>query len=180
MSQEGWSKVIELRVLGEWQGHYPSTGREMGKSGYIELVRVALDVCANPAMSLIKPGSQDSSIRSQTNCRSGEAGETFPLTVDPSRSEVWLEGRCLELTRTQKRIFFKLAERPGIYVDREVLYWSARGDEIIYGPAGEVKGQICQIRKILGDSGEIQRYIQSKRSVGYRLVKEKVRVIHEK
>ncbi|MEG6511227.1 winged helix-turn-helix domain-containing protein [Desulforamulus ruminis] len=177
MSQEGWSKVIELRVLGEY---YPADGREMEKTHCIELVRVALDVGANPAMSFIKPGSQDSGIRSWPNRRSGEGGEPFPLTVNSSRSEVWLEGRCLELTRTQKRIFFKLAERPGVYVDREVLYWSAREDGTVYGPAGEVKGQICRIRKILGDSGEIQRYIQSKRSVGYRLAKEKVRVINEK
>lgn len=108
-----------------------------------------------------------------------ETGDQMPpvLIVDLPRSEVWLNQRYVELTALQKRILFRLAERPGTYVSCEVLYWSARGDGYVYGPAGEIKGHIREIRKILGDNGDLQRYIQSKRSVGYRLAKENVQIV---
>jgi two-component system phosphate regulon response regulator PhoB len=87
------------------------------------------------------------------------------LTIDPSRHEVWVRDRKVDLTRTEFGILHTLARRPGLVLSRYQIVDSVHGgDYPVTDRAVDV--QIVSLRKKLGPCGT---YIETVRGVGYRL-----------
>jgi two-component system phosphate regulon response regulator PhoB len=86
------------------------------------------------------------------------------LTIDPSRREVLIEGKPVQLTFTEFNILHILAKRPGLVFTRYQIVDAIRGsDYLVTDRAVDV--QIVSLRKKLGRYGE---YIETVRGVGYR------------
>jgi two-component system alkaline phosphatase synthesis response regulator PhoP len=86
------------------------------------------------------------------------------LTIDPSRREVLIEGKPVQLTFTEFNILHILAKRPGLVFTRYQIVDAIRGsDYLVTDRAVDV--QIVSLRKKLGRHGE---YIETVRGVGYR------------
>ena len=72
----------------------------------------------------------------------------------------------LELTSGQFDLLSYLAKNAGCVLSRDQLYQEVRG--INYnGYDSSIDLRICQLRKILNDSGRFPRRIKSVRSIGY-------------
>ncbi|MEW6696097.1 MAG: winged helix-turn-helix domain-containing protein [Bacillota bacterium] len=99
------------------------------------------------------------------------------LTIDLTQWEIQLGRHPLELTRAQRRILFRLAAARGHYLDREIIYSAIQGETAILGSPGDVKSHIRLLRQKLGDDAKRQLYIESKRSLGYRLNRNHVQVL---
>lgn len=99
-----------------------------------------------------------------------------PLIIYLTKEEVRLGESPIELTRAPKRILFRLAEADGLYVDSDILYGAVQGEDYGVQLPGDVKSNIRLLRKHLGDNGTSQWYIQSQRSLGYRLNKKHVQI----
>ena len=86
------------------------------------------------------------------------------LTINPSRREVLIEGKPVQLTFTEFNILHILAKRPGLVFTRYQIVDAIRGsDYLVTDRAVDV--QIVSLRKKLGRYGE---YIETVRGVGYR------------
>jgi two-component system, OmpR family, alkaline phosphatase synthesis response regulator PhoP len=87
------------------------------------------------------------------------------ITVNPTRHEVLLNERPIELTATEFRILNFMARRPGWVFSRDQIISAIRGDDY---PVTErsVDVQIAGLRKKLGSSGN---WIETVRGVGYRI-----------
>jgi two-component system phosphate regulon response regulator PhoB len=86
------------------------------------------------------------------------------LTIDPSRREILIEGKPVQLTFTEFNILHILAKRPGLVFTRYQIVDAIRGsDYLVTDRAVDV--QIVSLRKKLGRYGE---YIETVRGVGYR------------
>ena len=86
-----------------------------------------------------------------------------PIEVDMERHEIRVDGRPLELTRTEFGILELLCQRPGRVRDRsEILDHVSEGSAL----ARTVDVHIASVRKKLGDAGAL---VETVRGVGYRL-----------
>jgi len=86
------------------------------------------------------------------------------LTIDPSRHEVRVGDRTVDLTRTEFDILRTLAGRPGFVLSRYQIVDAVHGDDYpVTDRAVDV--QIVSLRKKLGPCG---RYVETVRGVGYR------------
>lgn len=86
------------------------------------------------------------------------------LTIDPSRHEVLIKNKTLELTLTEFNILYTLAKRPGLVFTRYQIVDSIRGsDYLVTDRAIDV--QIVSLRKKLGAAG---KYIETVRGIGYK------------
>jgi two-component system phosphate regulon response regulator PhoB len=86
------------------------------------------------------------------------------ITIDPSRREVLVGNKPVELTFTEFNILHILARRPGLVFTRYQIVDAIRGsDYVVTDRAVDV--QIVSLRKKLGRYGE---YIETVRGVGYR------------
>ena len=86
------------------------------------------------------------------------------LLIDPARHEVRVEGKKVELTRTEFGILHVLARRPGLVFTRYRIVDAVHGsDYLVTDRAVDV--QIVSLRKKLGSCGQ---YIETVRGVGYR------------
>jgi DNA-binding response OmpR family regulator len=89
------------------------------------------------------------------------------LDVDVSRRIARVDGRPVELTRTEFEILAVLAREPGAVVDRPALLAS------VWGPGYDddhlVDVHIANLRRKLGDNPERPRFVETVRGVGYRL-----------
>jgi DNA-binding response OmpR family regulator len=89
------------------------------------------------------------------------------LDVDVSRRIARVDGRPVELTRTEFEILAALAREPGSVVDRPALLAS------VWGPGYDddhlVDVHIANLRRKLGDNPERPRFVETVRGVGYRL-----------
>jgi two-component system phosphate regulon response regulator PhoB len=86
------------------------------------------------------------------------------LTIDPSRREVLIEGKPVQLTFTEFNILHILAKRPGLVFTRYQIVDAIRGSDCLVTDRA-VDVQIVSLRKKLGRHGE---YIETVRGVGYR------------
>ncbi|MDC7120603.1 response regulator transcription factor [Cellulomonas fimi] len=91
-----------------------------------------------------------------------------PLCVDVDARETHLDGRRIELTRTEFDILTALASRPGIVLSRRALIdvvWGAGwvGDDHL------VDVHVLHVRQKLGDTAKEQRFVRTVRGVGYRI-----------
>jgi len=86
------------------------------------------------------------------------------LVIHPGRHEVLIQGKPIELTYTEFRLLHHLARRPGWAFTRSQIVDAIKGADY---PVTErsVDVQVAGLRKKLGDLG---RYIQTVRGVGYR------------
>ena len=86
------------------------------------------------------------------------------LVIHPGRHEVLIQGKPIELTYTEFRLLHHLARRPGWAFTRSQIVDAVKGADY---PVTErsVDVQVAGLRKKLGDLG---RYIQTVRGVGYR------------
>lgn len=99
--------------------------------------------------------------RREKDAQKLEVGE---LKIDPQRYLVRISGRQLDLTSTEFKILYYLAERPGWVFTRNQLIDASRGDDYAVTDRS-VDVHIAGIRKKLGDFGD---YIQTVRGIGYR------------
>lgn len=91
-----------------------------------------------------------------------------PLHVDVQGRETRLDGRLVELTRTEFDILVALASRPGVVLSRRALI------DVVWGPGwvGDdhlVDVHVLHVRQKLGDTAKEQRFVRTVRGVGYRI-----------
>jgi len=90
--------------------------------------------------------------------------KTHDLTIDPSRREVLVKGKPVELTFTEFNVLRTLARRPGLVFTRyQIVDALHGGDYLVTERAVDV--QMVSLRKKLGPCGN---YIETVRGVGYR------------
>ncbi|HSL98242.1 MAG TPA: response regulator transcription factor [Candidatus Deferrimicrobiaceae bacterium] len=96
------------------------------------------------------------------------ASVTAGLEVDPARRVVNVDGRPIDLTRTEFDILAVLARDPGTVVGRSGLLAA------VWGPGYDddhlVDVHVANLRRKLGDRPDEPRFIETVRGVGYRLV----------
>lgn len=99
--------------------------------------------------------------------RGGEMNETIKfkeLVINPSRREVLVKGKPVDLTYTEFQILYFLASKAGRVYTRYQIIDSVRGTEYAVTDRS-VDVQIVGLRKKLGSYG---KYIETVRGVGYR------------
>ena len=100
--------------------------------------------------------------------RSRSPAPTAPgLDVDVARRIARVDGRTIELTRTEFEILAALAREPGTVVDRPTLLASVWGPG--YSDDHLVDVHVANLRRKLGDDLDSPRFIETVRGVGYRL-----------
>jgi two-component system phosphate regulon response regulator PhoB len=86
------------------------------------------------------------------------------ITIDPSRHEVLVKGKSIDLTYTEFRILYALARRPGFVFTRYQIVDSVHGNDYLVTERA-VDVQIMALRRKLGSYG---KYIETVRGIGYR------------
>jgi len=103
-------------------------------------------------------------IRAATN--GSEPIERGPLSIDPARRRVMVDGADVQLTPLEFDILAALARRPGVVLTREQLMdgvWGYRD----FGGGRVVDSHVARIRRKLGEDGQEPRFIQTVHGVGY-------------
>ena len=92
--------------------------------------------------------------------------EIHELSIDPTRHEVAVEGKSVDLTLTEFNILHTLARRPGrVYTRYQIVDAIHGSDYLVTDRAVDV--QIVALRRKLGPCA---KYIETVRGVGYRFV----------
>jgi DNA-binding response OmpR family regulator len=89
-----------------------------------------------------------------------------PLSVDPARRRVTLDGEEIALTPLEFDILYALARDPGVVLSREQLMdrvWGYRD----FAGGRVVDSHVARIRRKLGVDGAEQRFIRTVHGVGY-------------
>jgi DNA-binding response OmpR family regulator len=89
------------------------------------------------------------------------------LEVDVARRVAKVDGRSVELTRTEFDILAALVREPGAVVDRPTLLAGVWGPG--YTDDHLVDVHVANLRRKLGDSPDAPRFVETVRGVGYRL-----------
>jgi DNA-binding response OmpR family regulator len=89
------------------------------------------------------------------------------LHVDATRRIARVDGRPVDLTRTEFDILAALARDPGVVVDRPTLLGSVWGPG--YTDDHLVDVHVANLRRKLGDNPDEPRFVETVRGVGYRL-----------
>ncbi|MFB8143634.1 response regulator transcription factor [Streptomyces parvus] len=89
------------------------------------------------------------------------------ISVDPTRRAATLDGVELDLTRREFDLLVYLAERPGRVVPRKELL--ARVWNQPYGADKTVDVHLSWLRRKLGESAAVPRYLHTYRGVGVKL-----------
>lgn len=88
------------------------------------------------------------------------------LSIDPSRHEVLVKGKEVELTATEYKLLLTLASRPGRVQSREQLLqevWE-------YNPSVDTRTVDTHIRRLREKLGSAADYIETVRGFGYRFL----------
>lgn len=91
-----------------------------------------------------------------------------PLELDVAGREVELDGRPVELTRTEFDVLAALAAQPKVVFTRRQLIDRVWGSDWI-GDEHLVDVHVGHLRRKLGDDAEEPRFIRTVRGVGYRM-----------
>ncbi|MBN1764761.1 MAG: response regulator transcription factor [Sedimentisphaerales bacterium] len=94
----------------------------------------------------------------------GDEIQIYDLTINPSRHEVLLAGKPINLTHTEFRILQMLTRRPGLVFTRYQIVDAIHGSEYAVTDR-TIDVQVASIRKKLKS---YSRYIETVRNVGYR------------
>ena len=90
------------------------------------------------------------------------------LEIDERRRAVRVDGTAVELTALEFDLLALLARQPGIVVDRAGLLGEVWGDEYV-ADDHLVDVHVANLRRKLGDDPASPRFVETIRSVGYRL-----------
>ncbi|QJC52118.1 response regulator transcription factor [Paenibacillus albicereus] len=93
--------------------------------------------------------------------------ERGALTIRPQSHEAELEGRALDLTRTEFALLLRLASRPGRVFTRTHLLEEALGDAFA-GYERTIDSHIRNLRRKLGDDPADPRFVLTVYGVGYK------------
>jgi DNA-binding response OmpR family regulator len=91
-----------------------------------------------------------------------------PLCIDVAAREVHLDGRPVELTRTEFDLLAALSARPRVAFSRHQLIEAVWGEAWI-GDEHLVDVHIGHLRRKLGDDPIEHRFVRTVRGVGYRM-----------
>lgn len=91
------------------------------------------------------------------------------LTIDPAAREVHVGGELVELTRLEFDLLDTLSAEPRVVFSKEQLLDRVWGSSA-YRDDHVVAVHIANLRRKLGDSGDVPRYVRTVRGVGYRMV----------
>ncbi|MFA5554323.1 MAG: response regulator [Phycisphaerae bacterium] len=86
------------------------------------------------------------------------------IVINPSRREVLLNNKPVDLTFTEFNTLYTLAKRPGQVFTRYQIVGAIRGEDYVVTDRA-IDVQIVSLRKKLGSYG---KYIETVRGVGYR------------
>ena len=86
------------------------------------------------------------------------------IVIDPSRRQVLVKNKPVELTFTEFNILYALAKRPGMVFTRYQIVDSIHGEDYLVTDRA-IDVQMVSLRKKLGSVG---KYIETVRGVGYR------------
>jgi two-component system phosphate regulon response regulator PhoB len=86
------------------------------------------------------------------------------MAIDPSRREVLIKNKPVELTFTEFNILYTLAKKPGMVFTRYQIVDSIHGEDYLVTDRA-IDVQIVSLRKKLG---VYEKYIETVRGVGYR------------
>ncbi|MFA6425552.1 MAG: response regulator transcription factor [Phycisphaerae bacterium] len=86
------------------------------------------------------------------------------IVIDPSRRQVLVKNKPIELTFTEFNILYALAQRPGMVFTRYQIVDSIHGEDYLVTDRA-IDVQMVSLRKKLGEAG---KYIETVRGVGYR------------
>ncbi len=89
-----------------------------------------------------------------------------PLTIEPSKRRVTVDGQEVQLTPLEFDILLTLAREPGVVLSREQLMdrvWGYRD----YAGGRVVDSHVARIRRKLGEDGGEPRFIRTVHGVGY-------------
>jgi len=87
------------------------------------------------------------------------------IFIHPGRHEITVDGKPVDLTRTEFRILHFLASRPGWVFTRSQIVRSVHGDD--YPVTGRsVDVQVAALRRKLGEAGKL---VQTVRGIGYKM-----------
>ena len=134
-------------------------GLEVGADDYISKPFSPREVVARVKAVLRRTGDQrpgDETVR---------IGE---LSIDPERRAVAVQGRDVELTRTEFDILAAMAAHPGRVYSRLRLLEIATGDAF-EGYERTVDAHVKNIRKKLGEDPRAPRYVHTVFGVGYKV-----------
>ncbi len=92
------------------------------------------------------------------------------LVIDSQRLEISRGGEPLELTATERRLLFYLAENAGRILTHEQILGRVWGPEYV-DDVDYVKLYIWRLRQKIEDDPSQPRYILTERGMGYRFVK---------
>ncbi|MHA7966893.1 response regulator transcription factor [Paenibacillus sp. CAU 1782] len=95
-----------------------------------------------------------------------------PVALDNSRFTAEMDGRRLELTKTEFLLLWKLACHPGRVFTRANLMDEALGDDYL-GYERTVDSHIRNLRKKLGDGDSEHQVIETVYGIGYRFAEER-------
>src|SRR6266542_990923 len=98
----------------------------------------------------------------------GEVRRFGALQIDPASRDVLVEGRPVELTRTEFDLLDTISAQPRVAFSRRQLLERVWGGEW-YGDEHVVDVHIGNLRRKLDDDAEHPRYIRTVRGVGYRM-----------
>jgi two-component system phosphate regulon response regulator PhoB len=133
------------------------TGLELGADDYV-VKPFSPRVLVARVRALMRRGSEGE--------RTGEVLRVGPVEVDAGRHELRVEGKVLDVTRTEFRILRFLASRPGRVRTRgEIL--DALGDANVLERTVDV--HVAALRRKLGEAGSL---LETVRGVGYRVQDE--------
>jgi DNA-binding response OmpR family regulator len=93
------------------------------------------------------------------------------LRIDPATREVDVDGRSVELTAKEFDLLAAMASEPGVVFSRERLLERAWGFAD-YVDARGIDVHVRHLREKLGDDAAAPRFVETVRSVGYRVRRE--------
>jgi DNA-binding response OmpR family regulator len=96
------------------------------------------------------------------------------LHIDPATREVEVDGRPVELTAKEFDLLAAMASEPGVVFTRERLLERAWGFADFVDSRG-IDVHVRHLREKLGDDAAAPRFVETVRSVGYRVRRETAR-----
>jgi len=96
------------------------------------------------------------------------------LRIDPATREVEVDGRPVELTAKEFDLLAAMASEPGVVFSRDKLLERAWGFAE-YVDARGIDVHVRHLREKLGDDAAAPRFVETVRSVGYRVRRESAR-----